>query len=395
VADPPAEVARPRGPGGGAVGDAAAAARADDAFGADLLGALRRPGANVVYSPASIAAVLRMLLLGARGETERELAAALHLTGRRDAATGLRLLSSGLGQLESGDLTLRTPSSMWVQAGLPLEPGFSQAMSGVAGASVHEADFATAAEQVRREINALIADQTAGKITEILKPGQLTSSSRLALANAVYLKAAWRDPFEPRQTRDEPFRLASGERVPVPMMRLTARFGYLAGDGYQAVLLPYVGGRLAMAVILPDGPLPPCEDKLARGGTAGLLAGVTWQRVALALPRFKQELRLDLRPVLGRLGAQDAFGGAADFTGITAAEHLSVDVLTHMAYIDVDEHGTEAAAATVAMMTALAHVAEPPPVAVTVDRPFLYAIIDQRTSLPLFLGRVVRPGSLG
>lgn len=346
-----------------------------------------------MYSPASIAAVLRMLLLGAKGETERQIAAALHLSGRHEAARGLRLLSSGLGQLESGDLTLRTPNTMWVQAGLPLEPEFTQAMTGVAQASVREADFA-APERVRQEINALIEEQTAGKIIEILQRGQVTRESRLALANTVYLKAAWRTPFEPQRTHDAPFHLASGEQLTVPMMRLTAQLGYLAGDGYRAVVLPYVGERLALAVIVPDGPLAPCEAKLARHGTAGLLTGVSPRQVALGLPRFKQELRLDLKQVLQRLGVETAFGHSADFSGITTKEHLWVGVAAHMAYIDVDEHGTEAAAATVVAMRRLAFVRTPPPVELTVDRPFLYAIIDTRTGLPLFLGRVVRPGSV-
>jgi serine protease inhibitor len=404
MADPPGEAGRPRGrdgaaaTGDGVAGDGVAgdgaAARADDAFGADLLGALRQPGRNVVYSPASIAAVLRMLLTGARGDTERELAAVLHLAGRRDAASGLRLLSAGLAQLASGDLTLRTPNTMWMQAGLPLEPEFSQAMTGVAQASVREASFATAPEQVRQEINALIEEQTAGKIAEILVRGQVTRATRLALANAVYLKAPWLTPFEPQLTHDAPFRLASGDRVTVPMMRQTTRLGYLAGDGYQAVLLPYVGGRLALAVIVPDGALAPCEDKLARHGTAGLLAGAGWQQVELGLPRFRQELRLDLKPALQRLSVESAFGAAADFSGITTSGPLWVDVAAHMAYVDVNEQGTEAAAATVAGMRTLAAFQVPPPVELTVDRPFLFAIIDTQTSLPLFLGRVARPGSV-
>ncbi len=373
--------------------DGAAAARADDAFGAGLLAALRLPGQNVVYSPASIAAVLRMLLLGARGGTERELAAALHLPGRQEAAHGPRVLSSGLGQLETGDLTLRTPNTMWVQAGLPLEPEFTRAMTGVAQASVREADFA-APEQVRHQINALIEEQTAGKISEILQRGQVTRESRLALASAVYLKAAWRTPFEPQRTRDAPFHLASGEQLTVPMMRLTGRLGYLAGDGYRAVVLPYVGERLALAVIVPDGPLAPCEAKLARHGMAGLLTGVSPRQVALGLPRFKQDLRLDLKQVLQRLGVESAFGHAADFSGVTTREQLWVGVAAHMAYIDVNEHGTEAAAATVVAMRRLAFVRTPSPVDLTVDRPFLFAIIDTQTGTPLFLGRVVRPGSV-
>jgi serpin B len=367
------------------------AARADDLLGADLLGALAQPGKDAVYSPASIAAVLRMLLLGARGETAGEIAAALHLAGRAEAAAGLRLLSSGLDQLESGDLTLRTPNTMWVQAGMPLVTGFERDMTGLGRASLHRVSFG-APQRVRQQINELIEEQTAGKITNLLQPRDIGSDTRLVLANAVYLKAAWRDPFNPASTREEPFHTADGERLPVQMMELAKELGYLRGDGYQAVLLPYTGGRLALAVILPDGPLAPCEAKLARGGTAGLLAGAAARQVRLKLPKFRQQMRLDLKPVLGRLGIGAAFGGGADFTGITTADALQVGAAKHMAYIDVDEQGTEAAAATAVTMRALALRVTPPPVEVTVNRPFLYAIIDRPTSLPLFLGRVTRPG---
>jgi serpin B len=168
----------------------------------------------------------------------------------------------------------------------------------------------------------------------------------------------------------------------------------LRGNGYQAVLLPYVGARLAMAVVLPDGPLAGLRRVLADGGSLrGLLAGAAGHQVTLAMPRFRLEASVNLIPVLERLGVREAFGDDADFSGITEAARLKVGAIAHKAYIDVDEHGTEAAAATAAVMTMLAAMRPPPPVTIVVDRPFLFAIIETATGLPLFLGQVTHPYS--
>jgi serpin B len=180
----------------------------------------------------------------------------------------------------------------------------------------------------------------------------------------------------------------------VPMMRGTAARDYVRGDGYQAVLLPYAGARLAMAVVLPDGPLAGLHRKLADGGSLhGLLAGAARRQVTLALPRFRLEAAFDLVPVLRRLGVREAFGEEADFSGITESARPKIGAIAHKAYIDVDEHGTEAAAATAVVMVPLAAMRLPPPVTMVVDRPFLFAIIETVTGLPLFLGQVTRPRS--
>lgn len=372
---------------------AARAARADGAFGADLLAALGAPGDNAVFSPASIAAALRMLLLGAGGETARQIAAALHLAGPEDAGPGLRLLAGGLAEVSGDGLTLRAPSTLWVQSGLPLREDFGRALADLAGAAVQDADFSRAAERARRDINTLIEQQTGGKIVDLLEPGALSPSTRLVLANAVYLKAAWAHEFPASATRDAPFRPRPGRKVTVPTMRVTARLGYARGDGHQTVVLPYLGGRLAMAIILPDGPLAPCERAAGGAGLDSLLTGISWQQVDLALPKFRQHTRLDLSTVLMRLGIVDAFSAAAaDLGGITAAERLCVDKVVHMAHIAVDERGTEAAAAT-AVVARTAAAFGGVPVTVTVDRPFLFAITDTVTGLPLFLGRVTDPAA--
>jgi serpin B len=381
----------------------------DDAFGAALYRLLAADGGNLVFSPASIGAALRMALCGARGQTGAEIAAALGLpepqadAGRPQAgadgpqahAGALRLLSHALADLSGDDIIVRAPNTMWAQSGLPVQPGFTAALRDAAAVSIRDADFTRAPDAARREINDLIGKQTEGKITGLLPPGTLDALTRLVLANAIYLRAAWAYPFPEPATADAPFYPegpGTGSPVTVRMMRLAENLRYLREDGYQAVLLPYRGGRLAMTIMLPDGPPgPPPADLAARLGA--LTRRGTSRRVRLALPRFRQEGEFGLIPALQQLGIRQAFQtGRADFTGITTAEPLCLSAVMHKAYIDVDEQGTEAAAATAVMIRAVAAVRlDATPVTMTVDHPFLFAITDTSTGLLLFLGRVTRP----
>ena len=173
--------------------------------------------------------------------------------------------------------------------------------------------------------------------------------------------------------------------------RKRASRAYLRGDGYQAVLLPYRDINLAMAVLLPDGPPAALRPKLAAAGLGGLLAGAARHQVTLSLPRFRLEAAFNLIPALRRLGVAAAFGDNADFGEITEAAPLRIGAVAHKAYVDVDEHGTEAAAATAVVIRAAAAMRPPPAVTMVVDRPFLFAIVDSTTGLPLFLGQVSHP----
>ena len=420
-------------------------ASGDDAFGADLYGRLPSRG-NLVFSPASIATALRLVLLGARGETAAQIAAVLHLATPDgaalsdqkppglQAAQALTAFSALLSDLAGGDLTLRAPNAMWVQSGLPLEPGFTAAVAEATAVTVHDADFRRAAEQARREINQFIREQTAGKISDLLSPGVVSATTGLVLASAVYLKAAWAHPFPAGATQDAAFYLDPGQRDPgrpdpatqvtVPTMRVRARLRYLRADGYQAVELPYAGTRLGLVIVLPDPSPGPGSGDPAYAGPGGLLAGgvapgagpgglraglargggrpgrppvrvgkgLAPRQVSLALPRFRVTGGFALRPVLAALGMPLAFTDEADFSGITTAQRLRIDEVVHQAYIDVNEAGTEAAAATAVVMTASARLMDPePPVEMIVDRPFLFALTDLRSGLPLFLGRVTDP----
>jgi serpin B len=378
------------------------AAATAGAFGADLYPLLAQDGANTVFSPVSVASALWMAWCGARGQTAAELARALHLDESANAAgDGLRSLSALVGDTAAGgSVTFRAPNTVWFQSGLPVRPEFAARLS-EASAKFADADFARAPEAARNEINHVIAEQTAGKITGLLPPGSIGSLTRLVLANAVYLKAAWRQPFPAAQTSDAPF-YPDGQDpqdpqdpqdLAVPTMRGTAARAYVRRDGYQAVLLPYTGGSLAMAVILPDGPLAVLLPAIAAHGLGGVLAGASRHQVTLSMPRFRVEAAFDLIPALRQLGVNEAFSDGADFSGITEAGPLRISTVAHKAYVDVDEQGTEAAAATAVSIRAAAAFRSPPPVTMVVDRPFLFAIVHTATGLPVFLGQVSRPRS--
>jgi serpin B len=379
------------------IGAARALAAGDDAFGADVFRILAQDSTDTVFSPVSVASALRLALCGAAGTTAAEMASALHLDGSQlaepadAAADGLRRLAAVLREVTAaGSATFRAPNTVWIQSGLSVRPEFTARLSDTA--TFGEADFARAPEAARGEINRVIAEQTGGKITGLLPSGSVGAMTRLVLASAVYLKAAWANPFPESGTGDAPFYPDGPDRPAriVPMMRGTASRAYVRGDGYQAVLLPYAGGGLAMAVVLPDGPLASLRATIAADGLGGILAGTARHQVMLSMPRFRLEAAFDLIPVLRRLGIKAAFSDA-DFSGITGARSLQINAVAHKAYVDVDEHGTEAATATAVGMRAMAAFRSPPPVTMVVDRPFLFAIVHTATSLPLFLGQVSRP----
>jgi serpin B len=364
-------------------------AETDRAFAADLYGRLAESSGNVAFSPYSVASALRMAAYGARGRTAAEMAQVLHVADLDEAAAGASEIARRLEELRGEGVELHVADTVWVQSGHGLEPDFVGLLRGEHGATLRQVDFAGAPAQARNEINKAIEDTTRGHIKDLLGHGTIDRLTRLVLANAIYLKAAWAVPFVKDATRDEPFTRADGSTVDVPMMHATEKYGYAHGEDFQAVGLPYAGGQLAMTILLPTGPLDRVEQRLAREGLHRLVAGMHPAQVALTLPRFRVRTNRDLRSDLQDLGMVQAFDEQADFTGITRVEQLIVSCVVHEAYVDVDEQGTEAAAATavgfrlVSMPVLTARV--------VVDRPFLFAIIDTATGLPLFLGRVDDP----
>jgi len=370
----------------------------NSAFAFDLYQALREKDGNLFYSPYSISLALAMTYAGARGETERQMADALHFTLPQERLhPALNRLDLELAQRGEGaqgkdqkGFRLNIVNALWGQDGYDFLPQFLDVLAQDYGAGLRVLDFASAPEQARAKINQWVSEQTEGRIKDLLPQGAIGALTRLVLTNAIYFNAAWANPFEPGQTKDGPFHLLDGGRVSVPMMSQTGRFGYAEGEGYQAVELPYDGRALAMVVLLPrPGEFERFEGALDAARVEQTIESLEDRQVALTMPRFECESEFSLQEALATLGMPVAFSDQADFSGMTGSRGLYIDAVVHKAFVSVDEAGTEAAAVTVVemMVSALPEGL----VQVTVDRPFVFLIRDLETGAVLFVGRVVNP----
>jgi serpin B len=365
-------------------------------FALDLYHAVDEQGdGNLIYSPSSIALAFSMVYAGARGETEAQMATVLGFLPQEShhpAANALEryLTTLGSGAPAAGEgqgeaFRLNIANAVWGQRGLPFEDAYLQALAAHYGAGVRTADFAANPEGSRQAVNAWVTDRTAGRIEDALPPGAIDPLTRLVLANAIYFKAAWLFPFEADATVDGPFTLLDGSQVTVPLMRRgTARMPYAGGDGYQSVVLPYVGDSVEMVVIVPQaGRFEEIDAGLSAGFLTRVRATSETRDVTLTMPRFAFESDLDLASLLSDMGMPAPFG-PADFSGISRDADLSISAALHRATIAVDEQGTEATAATaIAMPTSAMQTAQ-----LTIDRPFIFAIVERETGAILFLGRV-------
>jgi serine protease inhibitor len=365
------------------------------------------PEANVIVSPAGTVLALAMALAGAGGETAEAMRRTLGVPGAAPDeldALAARVRSALVSRPhvswapEDAGVELSTASALWARAGVPLGDGFVRRAREHYAAHVEALDFDSPAAAER--MNGWVREQTRGRIDAIVGPSILPNVV-LYLMSAVYFKAGWESVFKEANTRDEPFRTASGELRLHPLMHQTASFGYREGDGFRAVRLGYAWSRTAMYVFLPD-------EGLGLSGLRARLAPERWEEwsggfeerwIGLALPRFRVESDLALNEPLAALGMEVAFDEArADFTGMLAPGvaralgGLYISRAKQKTFVSVDEKGTEAAAATsVEMKTRGFALARPQPIPFVVDRPFLFAIRDDDTGTLLFLGQVADP----
>jgi serpin B len=368
-------------------------------FALDLYNQVRSRHENVILSPYSVSKALAMAYAGARGDTAREMAAVLHVTLGQErhhrAFLAMRnVLNHASGNPRRGQrgVQLYLSANVWGQRGCTFQKDYLHLLRECYGAGLEEVDFQMS-EEARKTINAWAGRQTAGKIPELFELGAFNPLTRLVLASAICFKGDWVHPFKTSDTSNEPFRTGAGPGVRVPLMSQTATFGYLEDDQVQALRLPYAGRDRAMLVLLPrdrDG-LANLEKSLTAARLAAWAGQLGERDVEVWLPRFRLTGGCDLRDTLVSLGMRRAFcPAAADFGGMNGGrEPLFISAAVHKAFIDVNEEGTEAAAATgVAMATLSAPLGRP---VFRADHPFLFTIYDTRTGVILFLGRVVRP----
>jgi serpin B len=261
------------------------------------------------------------------------------------------------------------------------------------GAGIRLIDFINNSEGSRKEINQWVSDETEQKIKDLLAEGTITPQTRLVLTNVIYFKAEWLTQFEEERTKSDDFTLLDGNVIQVPMMTQSGNFAYLQGDGFQAVSLPYKGNKLSMLILLPDqGSFDQIKNELNADQFSSILNNLQNAEVDLSMPKYKIESSFGLKDALSEMGMPDAFEpGLADLSGMDGTKDLYISAIEHKAYIDVDENGTEAAAAT-AIVVGLTSM----PVEVNklkIDRPFMYFILDNESGSILFMGHVLDPNS--
>src|SRR5262249_47030120 len=319
-------------------------------FGLDLYAQLRATPGNLFYSPYSISCALAMTYAGARGATADEMAKTLRFSLLPDRVhpafrTLIREINAPAAKRSS---ELSTANALWLQRGVPFESGFQDVAKSSYGASLAEVDFAGATETARRTINGWVEHETRGKIKDLIREGVLRPDTVLVLTNAIYFKGAWMNPFPPEATRPGTFeRGALGPIRDVPLMYRSGTYPYLDGGTFAVLELPYGANDESMIIVLPrevDG-LDELEKALTAGRVRDWLARLTPQKVEVALPRFKVTAEFKLKQPLMTMGMGRAFSDA-DFSGMTRRGGIRVHEVVHKAVVDVNEKGTEAAAAT-------------------------------------------------
>lgn len=395
-----------------------AAAKAINALGLELLGKAARPDANTLFSPYSIQCALAMAWGGAAGQTRSEMGDVLHYP-KDEAAVhqSFAALQKALTQMTeesaarvkeyeewfgpSDPVTLTVANRLFGQEGYQFRDTFLALLRETYDAPLEPLDFIRNPGAAIERINSWVEERTRRRIRDLVPEDSLGADARLVLVNAIYLKASWETKFSASNTRPRPFYVLGEQVEDVSTMEQEFRCGFLKRDGYSAVTIPYAGGDIRFLVILPD------EVNGLRAIEAGLtpdqlstLAQAPTRDVVLYLPKFKVQPPLfGLGRALRDLGMKTAFDdpkGSADFDRMAPRrpdDYLCISEVFHKTFIEVDEHGTEAAAAT-AIMVAVAGLAEvepPKPIEVKVDRPFLFAIQHRASGACLFLGRVTDP----
>lgn len=379
--------------------DASRLADGNNAFAFDLYTRLAESeSGNLFFSPASISTAFGMTWAGARGETQTQMAEVLRFAlppEQLHPAFG-RLNEALTSESDESGYRLHIANRLWGQQGEAFLPEYLDLVREHYGAEPAEVDFAGQTEQARRTINDWVEDRTEGKITDLIPRNALDPLTKLVLTNAVYFKGAWTNPFNEKQTQETPFHLAGGETVSAPMMTQQATFLYAEFENLQVLGLPYGEEKhLSMVVLLPktvDG-IGDLEKRLTAENLQQWTAKLASQKVRVILPKFEMASQFRLGRTLQAMGMERAFNpDRADFSGMNGRRDLYLSAAVHKAFVDVNEEGTEAAAATGIAVGATSAAPMPPPV-FRADHPFVFLVRDNRTKSILFLGRLTNPAA--
>jgi len=366
----------------------------NNAFAFDLYAKLKTSQGNIFFSPYSISTALAMTYAGAKGNTEKQMAGVMHF--RKDQ----KGFHDAFGQMQNrinevrkkGNVKLSVANSLWMQKDYAFLPAFLDLTKRNYDAAFNYVDYVNAAENARVSINTWVEEKTSDKIKDLIGPGVLDAATKMVLANAIYFKGSWAKKFDTSMTTDMWYWITPKDSVKTRMMTMNGReTGYLDDGKVQCIELPYVGKDLSMIMILPkkrDG-LHDVENGLTKGYVDDLVVNLSERDVNVRIPKFKTTKEFLLNSQLSSLGMTDAFTGEADFSGMTGKKDLLISDVIHKAFVEVNEEGTEAAAATAVVMMTKSMPSMPP--TFCADHPFIFLIRDTATGSILFMGRMVNP----
>lgn len=354
---------------------------------------------NVFISPFSIYSAMAMAYAGAAGDTAAEMQKAFDFPDsatRTELDEAFKTLFGELNAIEkNGGVKLSIANSIWTQQDYPFLKSYTDTLRDVYGAVAESVDFAKNGGDARACINAWVEEKTNDKIKNLIA-SPLPALTRMVLVNAIYLKGNWAKPFQKAATKDEPFFVDENTTVMVPMMRRSDDFDYLAFDDMQVLQMDYAGGEVSMILILPNekgmDALRKVEQSFTDTRFHELGRSLRKTKMNVFLPRFKIEYgAVSLKPALEAMGMKRAFSSEADFSGMDGTRLLYISDVLHKAFVEVNEEGTEAAAATGVIMAMRAMPA--PPKEFRADRPFIFIIRENSSKQILFIGRVANPAA--
>ena len=352
---------------------------------------------NIVFSPYSISTALALTYEGAKGTTADEIRSVFYFpandTVRQEGYAGI---IAGLNSPDAA-YSLSTANALWAEETYPFLPAYIGTAEDYYAAEVRNMDFINAPEASRQTINRWVEDQTEDKIKNLIPAGTIDPLTRLVITNAVYFKGTWVLQFDEDDTHPASFRTGSGNVVTVDMMQRTdedALYSYTDTEDLQILRMPYEhesGKALSMLVLLPKGDdINAAENALGTTALADAVASMESEQVRVYFPKFTLETTYSLPETLGAMGMSTAFGPGADFSGMDGTHDLFISDVIHKAFVDVNEEGTEAAAATAVVMKLTAVEEDPVPV-FRADHPFIFLVTDDETGNLLFMGRVADP----
>ena len=380
---------------------------------------VKKANGNLFFSPYSISTALAMTYAGARGRTAEQMAVVLHLPFEQDLVHDERgpdkprplmvvrylwevsRIAAAFAALEetlkddpkTGGYELHVSNSLWGQKGYGFLREFLDLIEKNYGAGLREVDFINAVERekTRKAINAWVERQTKDKIKELIQPGVFDRLTRLVLTNAIYFKGDWASKFKEENTKPAPFYVTEEKSVEVPMMYQKGKFAYAEGEDAQVLVLPYKGEQLSMLIMLPKkiSLLRSIESELSLKNLKVELERLRKQEVKVYLPKFKITWGVfKLNDIFKAMGMKDAFSlPPADFSGMTGMKDLYISHVLHKAFVEVNEEGTEAAAATAVVLGR----GGPGMPVFRADHPFVFIIKDNRSGSILFMGKVMNP----